>query len=194
MKALVGLGNPGKKYTGTRHNVGFEVIAELARRHKPPKPKLKFESEIAEVSIAGEKLLLVAPQTYMNASGRAVRQVFDFFQLAVADILIACDDINLEAGRLRIRKSGSSGGQKGLDSVIAHLGSAVPRLRVGIGKPETDRDSADYVLERFRKSELALIDEAISRAANAVETWVADGIDQAMNRFNVGCKNPPDPS
>jgi PTH1 family peptidyl-tRNA hydrolase len=194
VKVLVGLGNPGKKYAGTRHNVGFEVVAELARRHKAPRPKLKFEAETAEVSLAGDRVLLVAPQTYMNASGRAVRQAVDFYQLTVSAVLIVCDDINLPLGRLRIRKSGSAGGQKGLENVVQHLGTAVPRLRIGIGLPEADRDSVDYVLERFHKSELATIDQAILRAADAVETWVADGIDQAMNRFNIGCKNEGDPS
>jgi PTH1 family peptidyl-tRNA hydrolase len=194
VKVLVGLGNPGRKYAGTRHNVGYEVVAELARRYKAPRPKLKFESETAEVLLPADRLLLVAPQTYMNASGRAVRQLVDFYQLPVADVLIACDDINLPLGKLRIRKSGSAGGQRGLESVIQHLGTAVPRLRIGIGLPEADRDSADYVLERFHKSELATIDEAILRAADAVETWVTAGVDRAMNRFNVGCKNEGDPS
>jgi PTH1 family peptidyl-tRNA hydrolase len=195
VKVLVGLGNPGKKYAGTRHNVGFEVVAELGHRHRASKPKSKFESEIAEVPLGGEKLLLVAPQTYMNASGRSVRQLIDFYQCPLTDLLIACDDINLRLGQLRIRRSGSAGGQKGLENVIQHLGTqGVARLRIGIGLPEAGRDSADYVLERFHKSELETIDEAIRAAANAVETWVADGIDQAMNRFNIGCKNGDDPS
>lgn len=195
MKVLVGLGNPGKKYAGTRHNVGFEVVAELAHRHRASKPKVKFEAEITEIPAGGEKLLLVAPQTYMNASGRSVRQLLDFYQFPVSDLLIACDDINLRLGQLRIRKSGSAGGQKGLENVIQHLGTqGVARLRIGIGLPEAGRDSADYVLDRFHKSELATIDEAIRAAANAVETWVADGIDQAMNRFNNGCKNGDEPS
>jgi PTH1 family peptidyl-tRNA hydrolase len=194
-KVLVGLGNPGKKYVGTRHNVGFEVAAELSRRHAGAKPRLKFEAEIGEVLIAAQKLLLVAPQTYMNASGRAVRQLVDFYQLPLTDLLIACDDINLPLGKLRIRRSGSAGGQKGLENVIQHLGTPeVARLRIGVGQPESGRDSADYVLERFHKSELAVIDAAILIAADAVEAWIAQGIDQAMNRFNVGCKTGDDPS
>lgn len=194
-KVLVGLGNPGKKYVGTRHNVGFEVVAELARRHGGSKPKVKFEAEIAEAPVAGQKLLLVAPQTFMNASGRAVRQLVDFYQIAIPDLLVVCDDINLPLGKLRIRRSGSAGGQKGLENVIQHLGTpGVPRLRIGIGLPEGGRDSADHVLDRFHKSELADIDAAIVTAADAVEAWIADGIDQAMNRFNIGCKNSDDPS
>ncbi len=194
-KVLVGLGNPGKKYVGTRHNVGFEVIAEFSRRHAGAKPKLKFEAEVGEVLVAGQKLLLVAPQTYMNASGRAVRQLVDFYQLSLADLMIVCDDINLPLGKLRVRRSGTSGGQKGLENVIQHFGTpGVARLRIGVGLPETGRDSSDYVLERFHKSEQAVIDAAILAAADAVEIWMALGIDQAMNRFNVGCKNDDEPS
>ncbi len=195
MKVAVGLGNPGKKYAGTRHNVGFEVLAELARRHGGAKPKARFEAEISEVLLAGDKLLLVAPQTYMNASGRSVRQLVDFYQLAPADLLVVCDDINLPAGKLRIRRSGSAGGQKGLENVILHLGTQdVPRLRIGIGLPPSGRDSADYVLERFHKSERETIDAAILAAADGVEVWMAEGIDRAMNRFNIGCKSSDDPS
>ena len=199
MKVLVGLGNPGKKYAGTRHNVGFEVVAELAYRHGcaqgGAKRKVKFEAEISELAVAGQKLLLVAPLTYMNASGRSVRQLADFFQIAANDLLVACDDINLKLGQLRIRRSGSSGGQKGLENIIQHMGTqAVPRLRIGVGEPSPGRDSADYVLERFRKSELASIDKAVRTAADAVATWVAEGIDQTMNRYNIGCKNSDDPS
>ncbi len=193
-KVLVGLGNPGKKYVGTRHNVGFEVVAELARRHGGAKPRARFEAEITEVQIGDQKLLLVAPQTYMNASGRAVRQLVDFYQLPLADLMVACDDINLPLGQLRIRRSGSSGGQKGLENVIQHLGPGVARLRIGVGLPEAGRDSADHVLERFHKSEQATVDAAILAAADAVECWIADGIDKAMNRFNIGCKNSDDPS
>jgi PTH1 family peptidyl-tRNA hydrolase len=194
-KVLVGLGNPGKKYAGTRHNVGFEVLAEMARRHGGARPKIKFEAELSEVAVAGRKLLLEAPQTYMNVSGRSIRQLVDFYQMAVADLLITCDDINLPLGKLRIRRSGSAGGQKGLESVIQHLGTpGVARMRIGIDLPPAGRDSADYVLERFHKSELAAVDEAIRTAGDAVEVWLAEGIDRAMNRFNIGCKNSDDPS
>ena len=195
MKVAVGLGNPGKKYAGTRHNVGFEVLAELARRHGGAKPKMRFEAEMIEVPVAGDKLLLVAPQTYMNASGRSVRQLVDFYQLAPADLIVICDDINLPTGKLRLRRSGSAGGQKGLENVVLHLGTQdVPRLRIGIGLPPAGRDSADYVLERFHKSERATTDAAIVAAADAVEAWIAEGIDRAMNRFNIGCKSGDDPS
>lgn len=194
MKVVVGLGNPGKKYSGTRHNVGFDVIAELARRHAASKPKTRFEAEIAEVDVAGQRLLLAAPQTFMNASGRSVRQIVDFYQLPCGDVLVVCDDINLPLGKLRIRKSGSSGGQKGLENIIQHMGTNVPRLRIGVGQPPGHLDSADYVLDRFSKSERGEIERAIGAAADAVETCVAAGIEQAMNRFNVACKKEDDPS
>lgn len=186
MKLLAGLGNPGKKYEGTRHNIGFDLLAELAVRHGAARPKAKFEAEIAEVTLGGERLLLAAPQTYMNHSGRSVRQVLDFYQLAPADVLVACDDINLPLGRLRLRKSGSAGGQKGLASILQHLGTeAVPRLRIGVDLPPAGRDAADYVLDRFARAELPSVKTAIGRAADAVEVWVGQGIDAAMNRFNA---------
>jgi PTH1 family peptidyl-tRNA hydrolase len=195
MKVAVGLGNPGKKYAGTRHNVGFEVLAELSRRHGGGRPRVKFEAELTAVPVAGQKLLLVAPQTYMNASGRSVRQLIDFQEIATADVLVICDDINLPPGKLRLRRSGSAGGQKGLENVIQHLGTQdFPRLRIGIGLPPPGRDSADYVLERFHKSERETIDAAVVLAADAVETWLAEGIDRAMNRFNIGCKIGDEPS
>jgi PTH1 family peptidyl-tRNA hydrolase len=185
MKILVGLGNPGKKYEGTRHNVGFELLAELARRHSAS--KRKFDADIAEALVGAERVLLVAPQTYMNASGRSVRQALDFFQLPAGELLVACDDINLPLGKIRLRASGSSGGQKGLENLIQHLGTQnFARLRIGVNQPPEGMDSADYVLERFHKSEIAAIDEAICNAANAAETWVGEGIGPAMNKFNAG--------
>jgi peptidyl-tRNA hydrolase, PTH1 family len=187
MRVVVGLGNPGKKYDGTRHNVGWMVLGELAVRHAAPRPKVKFEAEIAEVSVAGEKLMLVAPQTYMNASGRSVRQLVDFYQILPAQVLVVCDDINLPLAKLRLRRSGSSGGQKGLENVIQQLGTPdVPRLRIGVGQPPNGRDAADFVLDRFGKAELKEVEIAVRTAADAIETWVSDGVDQAMNRFNVG--------
>jgi PTH1 family peptidyl-tRNA hydrolase len=185
MKVLVGLGNPGRKYEGTRHNIGFDLHGEMARRGAAARPKVKFEAELSEMMVGSERLLLVAPQTFMNLSGRSVRQVLDFFQLAPEDLLVACDDINLPLGKLRLRKSGSAGGQKGLASILQHLGTEnVPRLRIGVDLPQGTRDTADYVLSRFAKSEVPVMEEALHRAANAVESWLTDGIDAAMNRFN----------
>lgn len=186
MKVLVGLGNPGKKYEGTRHNIGFQLLAEVARRHGATRPRLKFEAEIAEASVGNERLMLVAPQTFMNLSGKSVRLVADFYQLSPGDLLVACDDINLPLGRLRIRKSGSAGGQKGLASILQHMGTeAVPRMRFGIDAPPDGRDAANYVLDRFAKAELPVIDEVLERGARAVEIWLESGLDAAMNRFNA---------
>ena len=185
MKIVVGLGNPGDKYEGTRHNVGFDVLAELGRRGAAGKPRTRFEALVIEVACGAEKLLLVAPQTFMNLSGRSVQQFIRFYQAPLADVLVVCDDLNLKVGQLRLRSSGSAGGQKGLHSILTCLGSeAVPRLRLGIGRPPVNFDAADYVLSRFRRDELEVMDSATGRAASAVEVWVRDGISAAMNQFN----------
>ncbi|MBS0261374.1 MAG: aminoacyl-tRNA hydrolase [Planctomycetes bacterium] len=193
MKVVVGLGNPGKKYEGTRHNVGWFVLKGLAGRHGALRRILRFEAEIVEVSVAGHKLVLVAPQTFMNASGRSVRQLVDFYHVSPADVLVVCDDMNLPLAKLRIRKSGSGGGQKGLENVIQHLGTQeVPRLRIGVDRPPSGRDPADYVLDRFGKAELREIEIAVRTAADAVENWLTEGIEKTMNRFNIGCKSGDD--
>ena len=192
MHVVVGLGNPGKKYDGTRHNIGFVLLTELARRYSAAKPKNKFEAEIGEVTVGTERVLLVAPQTYMNASGRTVRQVVDFYQLQLNDVLVACDDINLPLGTIRLRKSGSAGGQKGLANIIQQLGSQeFSRLRIGVDAPPNGMDAADYVLGRFGKRESELIETAVGQAANAVETWIDRGIDAAMNRHNAATAEKP---
>jgi PTH1 family peptidyl-tRNA hydrolase len=186
MKVVVGLGNPGPKYQGTRHNIGVQVLAELSRRHAASQPKIKFDAEIAETTFAGEKLLLVAPQTFMNASGRAVRRIVDFFDQSFENLLIVCDDLNLPTSRLRIRPSGSAGGQKGLLDIINRLGSeAFPRLRIGIGQPPARLDASAYVLARFRADEIEGIEHAVMLAADGVEIWVRDGVEAAMNRVNT---------
>ena len=185
MKIVVGLGNPGSKYEGTRHNVGFETLAELARRGSAPKPRSRFEASVTEVHCGIEKLLLVAPQTFMNLSGRSVQQVIKFYQVPLSDLIVIGDDLNLKTGQIRLRASGSAGGQKGLQSILACLNTdAICRLRIGIGRPPGEMDAADFVLARFRKDEIELIDAAVVRAASAVETWAVDGIDAAMNKYN----------
>ena len=187
MKVVVGLGNPGPRYESTRHNVGFRVLAELARRWSAERPKRKFDAEIAEAQFAGEKVLLVAPQTYMNLSGRAVQPLLAFYSLEPADLLVLCDDMNLETGRLRLRGSGSAGGQKGLADIIQRLGTEqFSRLRIGIGRPPGQMDATDYVLGKFRSDEQEPIEHAIVTAGDAVEVWIKDGLAAAMNRFNAG--------
>jgi PTH1 family peptidyl-tRNA hydrolase len=190
MKIAVGLGNPGAKYRGTRHNVGFEVLAELARRHGGSTSTLEHDAELAEVFLGGEKVLLVAPQTYMNQSGKSVWPLVDFYKLPLEDLLVVCDDFNLDLGRLRLRASGSAGGQKGLQNIIQVLGSEeFARLRIGIGRPPGRMDPADFVLSKFLSEERETIDEAILAAADGVEFWVKDGCERAMNKVNTTPKD-----
>lgn len=185
MKIVVGLGNPGQKYEGTRHNVGFDVLAELAHRGQAARPKIRFEASLTEVLCGAEKLLLVAPQTFMNLSGRSVQQVVKFYQSPLSDLIIVSDDLNLKTGQIRLRATGSAGGQKGLQSILTCLGSVeICRLRIGIGRPAGEMETVDYVLSRFRKEELNVMDDAIRRAASAVETWATGGIELAMNKYN----------
>ncbi len=186
MKVIVGLGNPGDRYARTRHNVGYDVIDELVRRHALPKSRIKFEAETWELELNCEKLWLLKPLTFMNLSGRSVRPCLEFFQLTPADLLVISDDLNLPLGQLRMRASGSDGGQKGLRDIKQQLGTdAFARLRIGIGRPPGQMDSADFVLSRFAKSELSEIEHAIVCAASGVELWVRSGISEAMNRVNA---------
>jgi PTH1 family peptidyl-tRNA hydrolase len=184
LKVVVGLGNPGSKYRSTRHNVGFEVVDHLAAGGSRVSFTPKFEGAIAETEIDYRRVLLVKPETFMNLSGRCVGQVVRFWKVPLADILVVCDDLNLPLGKLRIRKGGSDGGQKGLRDIAAHLGSEdFARLRIGLGQ-RSGIDAADFVLSRFRPAERPIIDDALILASQAVATWVTQGIDAAMNRFN----------
>jgi PTH1 family peptidyl-tRNA hydrolase len=189
-KLVVGLGNPGSKYEGTRHNVGFEVVDRLAEGGAGARFARKFDGLVAEAEIDFRRVLLLKPETFMNLSGRAVVQALRFYKLEPADLLVVCDDLSLPLGRLRLRGAGSDGGQKGLRDIIAALGTdAIARLRIGIG----DRgpvDAADFVLGRFRGAERPVIDDALILAAQAVAVWTTQGLPAAMNRFN----GPADPS
>jgi PTH1 family peptidyl-tRNA hydrolase len=185
MKLVVGLGNPGRKYEGTRHNVGFRVIAELARKYGQSKPKQAFQGEIVEAKLAAEKTLLLCPHTLMNLSGGSVLEARDFYKIAPEDLLIVSDDLNLPLAKLRFRAQGSSGGQKGLENIIHRLGSdQIARLRVGIGSPPGGREAADFVLGKFTKVEKPDIEEAIWRAADAIIVWAREGLAVSMNRYN----------
>ena len=186
MKIVIGLGNPGRKYVGTRHNIGFAVMEALARRHAAGPAKSNFQAEIAEASIAGEKVLLVCPQTFMNLSGTSALQARDFYKLGDAELLVVCDDFALPLGRLRVRPQGSAGGQKGLADIIRRLGTEnVPRLRIGVGPLPAGWNGADFVLGKFTKNEMPEIELATVRAADAVELWVSEGIAAAMNKYNT---------
>ncbi|MFZ4596840.1 MAG: aminoacyl-tRNA hydrolase [Verrucomicrobiaceae bacterium] len=185
MKLVVGLGNPGSNYEGTRHNVGFEVISELSLRWHTSRSKLRFESQLTDGNYRGEKVLLAAPQTYMNLSGRSVQQIVKFYQISLEDVLVVCDDMNLKLGQIRLRASGSAGGQKGLKSILDVCGTEmVPRLRIGVGRPPDKMDAADYVLTKFRKDELTEVDSSVRSAATGVELWIQEGIATAMNVVN----------
>ena len=191
MKVVVGLGNPGPKYQNTRHNVGFEVLAVLARRWGASQPQRQFEAEICDVIIRDQRTLLVAPQTFMNLSGRAVGKLVDFYKLQPDVVSVICDDLNLPTGRLRWRAKGSAGGQKGLLDISRHLATQeIARLRIGIGRPPGRQDPADYVLGRFGKAEREEIDLAVEKAADSVELWLTEGTVTAMNKYNQG---PPKP-
>ena len=185
MKLVVGLGNPGRKYAGTRHNVGFEVLDQIADRNR-----LEWESAPrgTEALIARHRAadaVLAKPLTFMNLGGPAVVALLQFFKIDVADLLVVVDDTNLELGRLRARAAGSAGGHNGLKSIIEALGGdGFARLRIGVGRGDARRDLADHVLARFEPDERPIVAEAVTRSADAVELFVADGIAPVMNRFN----------
>ena len=192
MKVIVGLGNPGMKYAGTRHNIGFDTVTALADKYNIKINNKKFNGLIGDGLIEGEKVLLVQPQTYMNLSGECVGQIADFFKIEPENLIVICDDINLDTGRLRIRAKGSAGGHNGLKNIIAHLGTeAFPRIRVGVGEKTEGWDLADYVLARFSKDDEPVMREAIKNAVGAVETWISDDIGTAMNRFNINPNPKP---
>jgi PTH1 family peptidyl-tRNA hydrolase len=184
MKVVVGLGNPGRRYEGTRHNVGFRVVDGLGLGQGPVATRHVFQADIAEVTEAGEKILLVKPATFMNLSGQCVRQVVDFYQLPLVHLLVVCDDINLPLGKLRFRARGTHGGHNGLRDIQNHLGStAYPRLRIGVGAPP-EEDAIGHVLGRFRPSERPAIDDAIASGVEAVLFWIREGIAKSMNQYN----------
>ena len=183
MKAIVGLGNPGAEYRHTRHNVGFEVVDVLARRWGV---RLKSWKSVAEVAVVGGRdALLVEPKTFMNASGQAVRAVADYYRIEPADLLVIVDEVHLPLGRLRLRRSGSAGGHNGLKSVLEHVGAEFPRLRIGVDRGDRRWDLADRVLSQFPAAEREIVDAAIDRAADAAETFLSEGLEPAMNRFNA---------
>jgi PTH1 family peptidyl-tRNA hydrolase len=186
-RLVAGLGNPGREYAGTRHNVGFLVADELARRSACG---FAFDAKWnAELASCGGRALM-KPQTFMNLSGEAVGGYARYFKLKASEVLAIIDDVSLPLGKLRLRKSGSSGGHNGLESVLVHLATeAVPRLRVGIGSPD-GRPLHDHVLGRFQDSERDILDEAVSRAADAFEYANAHGLDAAMNQFNQKTNEP----
>ena len=185
MKIIVGLGNPGPKYTGTRHNVGFDVVDYLAAAPGVGAFRARFDALVADTTEGGEQVLLVKPQTFMNLSGRSVRQVLDFYKIDPAGLIVVCDDLALPLGKLRVRARGSHGGQNGLRSIQDALGTQeYARLRIGIDPPGEHVDAADYVLSRFKPGERPAAEDATAAAGKACLVWAADGIDACMNRTN----------
>lgn len=185
MTIVVGLGNPGRRYLGTRHNIGFAVADEVARRREAVFESGRGEALTARCGRGPDAVLVVKPLTMMNLSGAAVAAVAGFYKVDPSAILVAADDVNLALGRLRLRARGTAGGHNGFKSVIECLGTEeFPRLRVGVGRGDPRRDLADHVLARFDDDERDEVDRAIARAADAVETFLAEGIEAAMNRYN----------
>ncbi len=184
MKLIVGLGNPGRKYQGTRHNVGFDVLDELSRRHGSGGRKAKFSGELQDAELGGQRAMLLWPQTFMNLSGTSVGQTRAFYGMAEQDVLVVCDDFNLPLAKLRFRPSGTAGGNNGLADVIRVLGTEFPRLRIGVGPLPERYDAADFVLGRFGRNEGAQIEVTIAQAADAVVDWVREGVEYCMNKFN----------
>lgn len=182
-RIIVGLGNPGDEYKLTRHNVGFRVIDALARANDISVHRKRAKSLAGEGEVAGSAVVLAKPQTFMNNSGRAAAGLLEDYEASVEDLLVVCDDFNLELGAMRARRSGSAGGQKGLQSIIEALGTdSFARLRIGIGPLRGD--PIDFVLTGFRRSESPVIRETVQKAAAACAVWVADGIEACMNAFN----------
>ncbi|HCL90993.1 MAG TPA: aminoacyl-tRNA hydrolase [Candidatus Atribacteria bacterium] len=188
MKIVIGLGNPGSKYEFTRHNIGFRIIDSLARDMGIEFNKVKsYYSLISRGMINNHKVMLVKPQTFMNLSGRAVNRVVSYYKIPLQDLLIVYDDLNLELGQVRIRKKGSSGGHKGIESIMQYLNSEdIPRLRIGIGNPSVNYnfDCVSYVLSNFNNDEEDKIAEVIQLSTEAIKTIIEDGFEKAMRKYN----------
>jgi peptidyl-tRNA hydrolase, PTH1 family len=190
---IVGLGNPGRKYEDTRHNIGFWVVDELARRHNLTFGKTERKAITADGLIKGKRVLLAKPQTYMNLSGEAVRALIDFYKIDPINLIVAYDDMDLSLGTLRLRKSGSAGGQNGVRNIIQHLGTQdFDRVRCGIDRPPGRMPAKNYVLHPFTGDDTITAKLLVERAADAIETWLTDGMELAMTRHNghIDEKNP----
>ena len=186
MYLIAGLGNPDKKYEATRHNIGFETIDLLAHKMGIKLNKIKHKAVFGEANLGGEKVIIAKPQTYMNLSGESIRDIVNFYKIPVENVIVICDDINLETGRIRIRPKGSDGGHNGLKSIIYQLASdEFVRIRMGVGAPKhEDYDLADYVLGKFSKEEIELLTPVAEKVTEAVELIIKEDVSRAMNKFN----------
>lgn len=185
MKLIVGLGNPGRQYENTRHNVGFWVIDALSDQWNIPMTKEKWKANVGEGLFQGEKVVLVKPLTYMNLSGESVRTAIDWLKIDLKNFVVLYDDLDLPVGQIRLRQKGSSGGHNGIKSIIQHLGTdQFNRIKIGISRPSTPQPTANYVLSAFHTEEIEQVKEAVDRSRSAVEMWRSDGFIKAMNEFN----------
>lgn len=186
MYLVAGLGNPGSEYNMTRHNIGFSAIDYIADQNKIQIKKLKYKSLYGELNVKGEKVIFVKPQTYMNLSGESIRDFCNFYKIPPENVIIICDDISLPSGKVRIRRKGSAGGHNGLKSIIYQLNSDnFPRIKIGVGSPEhKEYDLADYVLGRFGKEEIPVLEESIIKTSGAVFEIINSGVDSAMNKYS----------
>lgn len=183
MFLIVGLGNPGSEYNGTRHNIGFEAVDYIADKYNIELNRIKFKGIFGEGMINGKKVILLKPTTYMNLSGESIREVVNFYKISNEEIIVIYDDISLEVGRLRIREKGSHGGHNGIKSIIANLSSDVfPRVKIGVGGPKGDLVS--HVLGKFSNSEIEILRESIMATSEAVTTILSKDTKEAMNKFN----------
>lgn len=184
MYLIVGLGNPGKEYQNTRHNAGFMVLNYMSEKFNIPITKIKHKGLLGEGTIAGQKVLLLKPQTYMNLSGQSVRDVIEYYKIDLDKLIVIYDDIDIDTGSVRIRKKGSAGTHNGMKSIIYDIQSdEFPRIRIGIGRDDSMK-LEHYVLSKFKADEVTIIEEAIIKAAKAVEVTIERGIDKAMNEYN----------
>ena len=183
---LVCLGNPGKDYANTRHNIGFMAADELEKREHTSFNKLRYRALTGEVTIAGERVLVLKPQTYMNLSGEAVGEAVRFYKIPPERVLVISDDVSLPLGKMRIRANGSAGGHNGLKNIIQHLGTdAFPRIKVGVGAPaHPEHEMVDWVIGKFTKDERKALDDMLKKTVDAVECVIRDGVQKAQNRFN----------
>ncbi len=185
MYLIVGLGNPGVRYARNRHNVGARCLARLAATHNLEFSRRQKNARVARGEVGGVPVLLAIPQTFMNESGRAVAPLARFYQMPPERLMVVYDDLDLPLGAIRIRPDGGSGGHRGMQSVIDHLGTQkFPRLRVGIGRPPGQMDPADYVLQNFSPDEEPVVEEAVERAIAAIQTWLTEGLEKAMSEYN----------
>ncbi len=185
MYIIAGLGNPGKQYESTRHNIGFISVDYLSAYFKINMNKLKFKAVYGEGTIAGEKVILIKPQTFMNLSGESLREIMSFYKVPVSNLIVIYDDVSLDTGRIRIRPQGSAGGHNGIKSIIYQLASdAFPRIKLGVGAPPEHWDMADWVTGKFSDEEIKILSKSVEKLPDAIEEMIKKGPQSAMNRFN----------